>query len=194
MRRLARVARPSLAPAYQRGSRAPACPLFFFLGSRRLPPLINFARSALACQSALFGNAELARKMLRRSRLAEGTKRSKRRRFRASGISPLMPLRRKPIQGWRPQRRCSCRCWGRCAGCAMEPEESHNAHPRAQRGRSPARLPTSWMMATKAGDEFTSRMFEAINGMLLDVLAAVARKDYVDRRRPAGPGAGEGEG
>ena len=44
-------------------------------------------------------------------------------------------------------------------------------------------LPTSWMMATKAGDEFTGRMFEAINGMLLDMLAAVARKDYVDRRR-----------
>jgi hypothetical protein len=44
-------------------------------------------------------------------------------------------------------------------------------------------LPTSWMMATNAGDEFTVRMFEAINGMLLDMLAAVARKDYVDRRR-----------
>jgi len=44
-------------------------------------------------------------------------------------------------------------------------------------------LPTSWMMATDAGDEFTDRMFEAINGMLLDMLAAVARKDYVDRRR-----------
>jgi DNA invertase Pin-like site-specific DNA recombinase len=44
-------------------------------------------------------------------------------------------------------------------------------------------LPTSWMMATKAGDEFTSRMFEAINGMVLDMLAAVARKDYDDRRR-----------
>jgi DNA invertase Pin-like site-specific DNA recombinase len=44
-------------------------------------------------------------------------------------------------------------------------------------------LPTSWMMATASGDEFTSRMFEAINGMLLDMLAAVARKDYDDRRR-----------
>ena len=32
-------------------------------------------------------------------------------------------------------------------------------------------------------DEFTARMFEAINGMLLDMLAAVARKDYDDRRR-----------
>lgn len=44
-------------------------------------------------------------------------------------------------------------------------------------------LPTSWMMATSTTDEFTGRMFEAINGMLLDMLAAVARKDYVDRRR-----------
>ena len=32
-------------------------------------------------------------------------------------------------------------------------------------------------------DEFTSRMFGAINGMMLDMLAAVARKDYDDRRR-----------
>jgi len=44
-------------------------------------------------------------------------------------------------------------------------------------------LPTSWMMATANRDEFTGRMFEAINGMLLDMLAAVARKDYDDRRR-----------
>ena len=43
-------------------------------------------------------------------------------------------------------------------------------------------LPTSWLMAAKA-DEFTGRMFEAINSMLLDMLAAVARKDYDDRRR-----------
>jgi DNA invertase Pin-like site-specific DNA recombinase len=43
-------------------------------------------------------------------------------------------------------------------------------------------LPTSWMLAN-AADEFTSRMFAAVNGMMLDVLAAVARKDYEDRRR-----------
>jgi DNA invertase Pin-like site-specific DNA recombinase len=43
-------------------------------------------------------------------------------------------------------------------------------------------LPTSWMLAT-ATDDFTSRMFAAVNGMMLDVLAAVARKDYEDRRR-----------
>jgi DNA invertase Pin-like site-specific DNA recombinase len=44
-------------------------------------------------------------------------------------------------------------------------------------------LPTSWTMATGKVDDFSARMFEAINGMLLDMLAAVARKDYEDRRR-----------
>ncbi|SFG63215.1 recombinase family protein [Methylobacterium gossipiicola] len=44
-------------------------------------------------------------------------------------------------------------------------------------------LPTSWMMATTNPDEFTGRMFAAINSMMLDMLAAVARKDYEDRRR-----------
>jgi DNA invertase Pin-like site-specific DNA recombinase len=44
-------------------------------------------------------------------------------------------------------------------------------------------LPTSWAMATGKVDDFTGRMFEAINGMMLDMLAAVARKDYEDRRR-----------
>ena len=43
-------------------------------------------------------------------------------------------------------------------------------------------LPTSWMLAAPA-DEFTGRMFGAINSMMLDMLAAIARKDYVDRRR-----------
>src|SRR5215204_2753758 len=44
-------------------------------------------------------------------------------------------------------------------------------------------LPTSWMMATTREDDFSARMFDAINAMMLDVLAAVARKDYDDRRR-----------
>ena len=44
-------------------------------------------------------------------------------------------------------------------------------------------LPTSWQLASMAGDDFTARMSEAINGMLLDMLAAIARKDYEDRRR-----------
>lgn len=43
-------------------------------------------------------------------------------------------------------------------------------------------LPTSWMLAAP-GDDFTGRMFSAVNGMMLDMLAAVARKDYDDRRR-----------
>lgn len=48
-------------------------------------------------------------------------------------------------------------------------------------------LPTSWTVAS-ASDEFTGRMFEAINSMMLDMLAAVARKDYQDRRRRVAEG------
>lgn len=44
-------------------------------------------------------------------------------------------------------------------------------------------LPTSWAMATAAADDIQSRMLDAINGMMLDMLAAFARKDYEDRRR-----------
>jgi DNA invertase Pin-like site-specific DNA recombinase len=43
-------------------------------------------------------------------------------------------------------------------------------------------LPTSWIM-TNASDEMTSRMMEALNSMMLDMLAAIARKDYTDRKR-----------
>jgi DNA invertase Pin-like site-specific DNA recombinase len=43
-------------------------------------------------------------------------------------------------------------------------------------------LPTSWMMTTNA-DDITGRMMDAMNAMMLDVLAAIARKDYDDRRR-----------
>lgn len=49
-------------------------------------------------------------------------------------------------------------------------------------------LPTSHIAmapttTNNATDAFTSRVIEAINGMLLDMLAAVARKDYDDRIR-----------
>jgi DNA invertase Pin-like site-specific DNA recombinase len=44
-------------------------------------------------------------------------------------------------------------------------------------------LPTSWLLAKSDADAFTGRMAEAINSMLLDMLAAIARKDYEDRRR-----------
>lgn len=45
-------------------------------------------------------------------------------------------------------------------------------------------LPTSHTALTvSSGDDFTGRMLDAVNAMLLDMLAAVARKDYEDRRR-----------
>jgi DNA invertase Pin-like site-specific DNA recombinase len=46
-------------------------------------------------------------------------------------------------------------------------------------------LPTSHsaLAGVAHADPFTSRMLSAINDMLLDMLAAVARKDYEDRRR-----------
>ena len=43
-------------------------------------------------------------------------------------------------------------------------------------------LPTSWVMIS-GGDEITSRMLDALNSMMLDMLAAIARKDYIDRRK-----------
>ncbi len=43
-------------------------------------------------------------------------------------------------------------------------------------------LPTSWSLVG-SNDEFTARMLSAINAMMLDLLAAVSRKDYDDRRR-----------
>lgn len=44
-------------------------------------------------------------------------------------------------------------------------------------------LPTSHQgMRDTAGDEFTGRMLAAINGMLVEMMAAIARKDYTQRR------------
>lgn len=43
-------------------------------------------------------------------------------------------------------------------------------------------LPTSHQFAV-ISDEFTGRMLSAINDLMLDMLAAIARKDYEDRRR-----------
>lgn len=43
-------------------------------------------------------------------------------------------------------------------------------------------LPTSWMMM-RSDDELTARMMDALNSMMLDMLAAIARKDFADRRR-----------
>jgi DNA invertase Pin-like site-specific DNA recombinase len=44
-------------------------------------------------------------------------------------------------------------------------------------------LPTSHAAMTKGqDDEFTSRMLDAVNSMMLDMVAAIARKDYETRR------------
>jgi len=48
-------------------------------------------------------------------------------------------------------------------------------------------LPTSWQLINN-GDEMTQRLLEALNGMMLDMLAAIARKDYDDRRRRTAQG------
>lgn len=45
-------------------------------------------------------------------------------------------------------------------------------------------LPTSWIaMDSLIGNSFTGAIVRAVNAMLLDMLAAIARKDYEDRRR-----------
>lgn len=45
-------------------------------------------------------------------------------------------------------------------------------------------LPTSHVaMTAREGDEFTGRMLDAVNGMMLDMMAAIARKDYEQRRQ-----------
>ena len=43
-------------------------------------------------------------------------------------------------------------------------------------------LPTSHQLINTK-DEFTNRMLSALNDMMLDMLAAIARKDYIDRRK-----------
>ena len=57
-------------------------------------------------------------------------------------------------------------------------------------------FPTSWMMAAKAVDEFTSRMFEAINRMLLDMLAVFGAQGLHRPSPPTGarPSEGQAEG
>ena len=44
------------------------------------------------------------------------------------------------------------------------------------------------MKPTDGMDDFTKGMIAAVNGMLLDMLAVVARKDYEDRRRSEAQG------
>lgn len=44
-------------------------------------------------------------------------------------------------------------------------------------------LPTSWLGLGQTGDEVTAALLDAVNRMLLDMLAAFSRKDYEDRKR-----------
>jgi len=45
-------------------------------------------------------------------------------------------------------------------------------------------LPTSWLALQQHSEtDFTGTILQAVNAMMLDMLAAVARKDYDDRRR-----------
>lgn len=44
-------------------------------------------------------------------------------------------------------------------------------------------MPTTHAQTDTSAEDFTSRVIAALNGMLLDMLAAIARKDYDDRRR-----------
>jgi len=45
-------------------------------------------------------------------------------------------------------------------------------------------LPTSHAALSKQqGDEFTDRMLDAVNRMMMDMVAAIARKDYEQRRQ-----------
>lgn len=56
-------------------------------------------------------------------------------------------------------------------------------------------LPTSHQLIKgTAEDTFTGRVLSAMNGMLLDMLAAIARKDYEDRRRRAKAGITKAQG
>lgn len=43
-------------------------------------------------------------------------------------------------------------------------------------------VPTTWQHLAPARNDFDARMFGAINAMLLDMLAAIARRDYEQRR------------
>ena len=44
-------------------------------------------------------------------------------------------------------------------------------------------LPTSWQMVEMAGNDLTSGILRAVNAMLIDILATMARQDYETRRK-----------
>jgi DNA invertase Pin-like site-specific DNA recombinase len=44
-------------------------------------------------------------------------------------------------------------------------------------------LPTSWQMVEMSGNDLTSGILRAVNSMLIDILATMARQDYETRRK-----------
>ena len=52
-------------------------------------------------------------------------------------------------------------------------------------------VPTTWQHLASQQNEFDARMFGAINDMLLDMLAAIARRDYEQRRQRQTQGIGK---
>ncbi len=44
-------------------------------------------------------------------------------------------------------------------------------------------LPTSWQMVEMSGNDLTSGILRAVNAMLIDILATMARQDYETRRK-----------
>ena len=51
-------------------------------------------------------------------------------------------------------------------------------------------VPTTWQHLSPIQNEFDARMFGAINHMLLDMLAAIAHRDYEQRRERKKQGIG----
>lgn len=47
-------------------------------------------------------------------------------------------------------------------------------------------LPTSWQMVEMSGNDLTSGILRAVNTMLIDILATMARQDYETRRKRPG--------
>lgn len=45
------------------------------------------------------------------------------------------------------------------------------------------RAQSRWPLTRAASDDFTRNMLRAVNGMMLDMLASIACKDYEDRRQ-----------
>ena len=55
-------------------------------------------------------------------------------------------------------------------------------------------LPTSWQMVEMSGNDLTSGILRAVNTMLIDILATMARQDYETRRKRQAQGIAKAAG